>query len=214
MPAESQISDRHLVEQAQAGSFPAFEQLVLRYQSRIFQFILQSCRCQEDACELTQDTFVRAFQSLSTFRPAQHFPPWLFTIARHKCIDHYRRPSIRNRVFEPLPEPIDDLDPGELLASAEERRSLWTLAREVLSTLHFQALWLRYAEDMNIAQIAEVLGVSSTHVKVALFRARQALGGHLGKGLEAASGRPARHRSAERFGGTTRPLPIQARSAQ
>jgi RNA polymerase sigma-70 factor (ECF subfamily) len=102
---------------------------------------------------------------------------WLFTIARRKGIDCFRAriPS----EGQSAPEEFDPADPAELLARREEARDLWRRARAKLPDSQFQSLWLRYAEDMDIAQIAGVLGKTQTHVKVLLFRARQTLADEL-----------------------------------
>jgi RNA polymerase sigma-70 factor (ECF subfamily) len=83
-----------------------------------------------------------------------------------------------------MPEPQDDNDPAELMARREEGQSLWGLARRRLPEAQFQALWLRYAEDMSVAGVAQVLRKTQTHVKVLLFRARRTLACELKAGHE------------------------------
>ena len=170
-------SDEELARQTQAGSLVAFEELVYRYEGRIYGFVSNSCRNGTDAREVTQDTFVRAFQAIGQFDSRHGFAAWLFTIARRKCIDQYRAaPPLAD---EAVPELTDDNDPAELLARREERQDLWGLARRRLPESQFQALWLRYAEGMSVAGIALVLRKTQTHIKVLLFRSRQLLGREL-----------------------------------
>jgi RNA polymerase sigma-70 factor (ECF subfamily) len=168
------VSDEELARRAQGGSLEAFEGLVYRYERRLYAFVFQCCRSDADAREVTQDSFVRAFQCIAQFDTRRGFAPWLFTIARRKCIDRQRaqKPDTADSA---APELVDEHDPGELLARQEEREGLWRLAREVLPEVQFHALWLRYAEDMTVENIARVLGRTRTHVKVLLFRARAAL---------------------------------------
>jgi RNA polymerase sigma-70 factor (ECF subfamily) len=170
-------SDEQLVRESQAGSLPAFEELVYRYERRIYGFVAQFCRNREDASEVTQETFVKAFQALGQFDAGHIFAAWLFTIARRKCIDHHRASPPESA--EDMPEAVDVADPAEILADREDSRSLWQLARRALSQTQFQALWLRYVEDLSIAEIAQVLRKTQTYVKVLLFRARSALGREL-----------------------------------
>src|SRR5205085_3810885 len=99
---------------AQEGSLLAFEQLVYRYERRIYRFVANNCGNGADARELTQDTFVRAFQAISTFDSNRAFAPWLFTIARRKCIDHYR--AAPAAPSEPASELLDQDDPARLMA--------------------------------------------------------------------------------------------------
>ncbi|MBE0543296.1 MAG: RNA polymerase sigma factor [Verrucomicrobia bacterium] len=177
MASEQQpVSDEELARQAQAGSASGFEELVRRYENRIYRFVVNQCRTPADAQEVTQDAFVSAAAHLHNFDPARSFATWLFTIARRKCIDRQRA----NRRHLGVPNAaaadlMDADDPAELLARHEARQNLWRLARRVLPELQFQALWLRYAEDLSVADIARVLGKTSVHVKVLLFRARTVL---------------------------------------
>lgn len=165
-------ADWELVEQSQGGSLTAFEHLVHRYERRVYGFVFQSCRNEAEAVEITQETMVRAYQAIQSFDLRYPFGAWLFAIARRKCIDHYRA---RRPDPEPAPEPEDHEDPGELLARREESEALWRVARRRLTEVQFQALWLRYAEDLDVPDIAQVLRKSRTHVKVLLFRAREIL---------------------------------------
>lgn len=163
-------SDEELACETRAGSLDAFEELVSRYERRICSFLAQMCRNPSDARELTQDTFVKAFQSIALFDPRRSFAGWLFTIARRKCIDHQR--GARPVPEETPPEAHDGRTPAEVVSAQEEAEALWALARGCLPENQLQALWLRYAEDMSIAEIAEVMRKTKTHVKVLLFRAR------------------------------------------
>jgi RNA polymerase sigma-70 factor, ECF subfamily len=171
------MSDEDLARQCQGGGFVAFEELVRRYENRIYSFIFQSCGHDADAREVTQDTFVRAFQAIARFDPRRPFAPWLFAIARRKGIDCFRARIPGDD--QPAPEELDAEDPAELLARREDAQALWRRARARLPDGQFQSLWLRYAEDMDIAQIAGVMGKTQTHVKVLLFRARHTLAGEL-----------------------------------
>lgn len=170
-------SDEELARQSQAGSLTAFEELVYRYEGRVYGFVANFCGSGPDAREVTQDTFVRAFQAIGRFDCRRPFAPWLFTIARRKCLDHRR--AAPPAAGEPLPELPDDNDPAELLAQQEERRDLWELARRRLPETQFQALWLRYVEDLSVAGIAQALRKTRTHIRVLLVRARAALGREL-----------------------------------
>jgi len=201
VPELSTDSDVELARQTQAGSDVAFEELVRRYAHRVHAFVAQFCRNPADAREVTQDTFVKASQNMKQFDARREFAPWLFTIARRKCID-------RHRVAPPAtedspPERPDENDPAEQLARHEDQQHLWQIARRCLPEIQFQALWLRYAEDMDVPQIAQVLGKTRVHVKVLLFRARQILGGKLNPGrtlaqaIPEAAGRPLKWNSPQ-----------------
>jgi len=172
-------SDEDLARRAQSGCASSFEELVYRYEARVFRFVANSCRNASDAQEVTQDAFVTAFRNLEKFDADRSFATWLFTIARRKCIDHHR--AVRPVVEDALPEVSDENNPAELLAQREAEQDLWQLAKRVLPQLQFDALWLRCAEDMSVADVARVLRRTKTHVKVLLFRARIRLDSELVK---------------------------------
>ncbi len=175
MHAEPQAdTDEELAGQAQAGSLSSFEELVYRYEARIFRFVANSCRNDSDAQDVTQQTFVSAYLNIRQFDVRRSFATWLFTIARRKGIDRHRanRPAAEERTVEL----VEDENPATLLARREAGEDLWRIARRTLPELQFQALWLRYAEDMSMEEIARVLRKTQTHVKVLLFRARTLLG--------------------------------------
>ncbi len=167
------LTDFELARESRAGSLAAFEELVFRYERRVYGFVRNSCWDEHRAREITQDTFVRAFQRIHQYDGLHPFGAWLFAIARRKCVDHFR--ALAPVGGEPAPEDFDADDPSEQLARREEQANLWRLARRTLSRNQFQALWLRYAEDLPVVDIARVLGKTKTYVKVLLFRARRGL---------------------------------------
>lgn len=172
-PGLEHCSDEELARQAQAGSFSAYEELVYRHEGRVYRFLCQSCRNETDARELTQDTFVAAFNAVARFNPNRSFATWLFTIARRKFIDHWR--ARRPDPTETLPEQEDPEHPASILQARETAAAIWDFARRLLPEIQFQALWLRCQEEMEIKEIAHSLRLSRVHVKVLLFRARQKL---------------------------------------
>jgi len=166
------LSDTELALQSQAGSMAAFEELVRRYEHRIYGFALRCCGTEADAADIAQETFVKAFQGIARFDPVQNFRPWLFAIARHTIIDRHR---VAGPAPAELPELIEADNPAEQLARADDQLEIWRLAGRRLPPEQFQALWLRYVEDLSVREIARVLRKTATHVKVLLFRARKTL---------------------------------------
>lgn len=164
------ILDETLARQAREGDLSSFEELVCRYETRIYRFVSSRCANDSDAQEVTQDIFVAAYRGLPQFDPKRSFATWLFTIARRKCIDHYRgrRPSSEAEI----PELTDANDPAAVLMEREAADDLWRVARTVLSPVQYDCLWLRYAEDLPVSEVARVMRRTQTHVKVLLFRAR------------------------------------------
>jgi len=187
--------DEELARQTQAGSLEAFETLVSRYEQRIYAFAMQWRGNPTEAREVTQDTFVRAFQAIAQLNCSLSFAPWLFAIARRKCIDSFRA----RRLFdnEPPPDQPDFNDPAELMAREEDRENIWQVARRHLPDTQYQALWLRYVEEMNIPGVARAMGKTQIAIRVLLFRARQALTTKFDRaGCEASAGATAMRRVA------------------
>jgi RNA polymerase sigma-70 factor (ECF subfamily) len=167
-------SDAELVRQSRAGSLSAFEELVCRHEGGIFRFLRGCSGNEADAVELTQITFVTAFRALDRYHPAHPFGAWLYTIARRKFIDHCRTASGKV-VDADVGETHDPQDPSVILTAREAADETWADARRRLSADQFQALWLKYHDDLSVNDIARVLGRTRTSVKVLLFRARQTL---------------------------------------
>jgi len=170
---------RQLALAAQAGSSAAFGDLVLRFQGPLRHFLRLRCRSATDAEEITQAAFVRAWEQLARYDARFSFSTWLYTLARREAASFHRR-------AERHPSGVADLDPiapetagHEAEPGAPGRGQLWELAARLLSRHQFDALWLRYAEDLTPAEIGRALGRPATAVRVLLHRARRTLARHL-----------------------------------
>jgi RNA polymerase sigma-70 factor (ECF subfamily) len=171
-PELTTLTDEELARRARDGSMASFEELVRRYEARLYRFFAGGCGNAADARDLCQESFIRAYRHLDRFDPSRSFAGWLFTIARHQRIDHFRRMTPSS----PAEPPATDTDtPANLLQEREAKEDIWRTARQTLSETAFQVLWLRYAEDMTVSEIARVMKRTQTHIKVILFRARSRL---------------------------------------
>ena len=197
----SSVSDEELARQTQAGSLAGFEELVKRYERRVYAFVGVLARNPTDVREITQDSFLQAFRSIGKFDPGRPFGAWLFAIARHKAIDHQRAAPAYSD--EPVPELPDWADPAELLTRQEDTAQVWSVARRHLPEIQFQVIWLKYAEELNVAEIARVLGKTQTHVKVLLFRARRTLGARLDPAGKLSQSEPPARQSPSKDEGLT-----------
>ncbi|MGI9242319.1 MAG: RNA polymerase sigma factor [Verrucomicrobiales bacterium] len=198
-----EATDEDLACQVQAGAVAAFEQLVSRYEAQLYQFLKLKTADPRDAEELTQTTFITAYRKIHLYNPKYAFATWLFTIARRLTIDDYRRN--RNRpLTNALPEEsafstlVERRNATDFISESEEHSALWASIRDILNDNQFTAMWLKYEQDLPIAEIAESMKKTKTHVKVMLHRARQALISQLPT-ADLASGAP-----------LTRPTPINS----
>jgi len=162
------LSDEELAVEAQAGSHSYFEELVSRYCQRLFHFLRPRVGTDQDAEDLVQETFLKVYWNLNRFDPAYKFSTWLYTAANRLVISFYRKNRSQESRFISF---TTDRDPQETMLRQEDSQNLWNSARK-LPPNHFQALWLRYAEDMSIPDIAVILKKSQVHVRVLLHRAR------------------------------------------
>ena len=101
----SHFNERHLIERTQHGDTEAFTPLVTTYQPRLYTHILGRIKNTETAKDLTQDTWLKAFRAINTFRADASFYSWLYRIAENVCIDYYRKQKVARII-----EPIHDID--------------------------------------------------------------------------------------------------------
>lgn len=158
-------SDRDLVEIAQsqpaseAGRVAASE-LLERYQGRVYLWCYRYVRDHDRALDLAQDVLVKAYRALPGFRGESQLSSWLFTIARHRCLNAVRPVSL-------VRDDAVDLDlvadssarPDETLEDAQEETLLAELVDACLDETERKALWLRTSERMPVEEITKLLGI-------------------------------------------------------
>ena len=181
----SNITDeRKIIKKAAAGSADAFEQLLLKYQTPIYNLCLRMTGNPEDAADMTQEAFLKAWRSLSSFQFESSFSTWLYRLTTNTCLDYLRsqkrRPQCSLTVEDDDGEEqvLDVTDeaptPEEALLSAEERSQL-VHALSQLEASQRQIITLRVVNDLSYAEIAEILDVKEGTVKSRLARARDNL---------------------------------------
>lgn len=167
-----------LVSQAKAGDQEAFEALVQRYERQIYAFTYRMMGNPDDAYDLTQECFIRAYKNLGRTNAELNVSAWLHRIASNACLDVLRR---RKRIRwlpwdTPKHEPLLDSRPGddpERVAMAQENSSDVQRVLAAMSPRNRQALILREYEGLSTQEIGEVMGLSRSAVKSVLFRARE-----------------------------------------
>jgi len=171
----SQLSAEELARQAQAGSSDALNALMGRYAGALERYLRRRCGNAADAEDISQETMLRVWQNLEKYEPGRPFRPWLFAVARNLAATQHqdrRRDKNTAQMAAPLSEPAD---PATRLAQKERNDGLWAATRQFLGARQYAALWLRYGREMSIEQVARAMGLTQTHVKVTLFRARRKL---------------------------------------
>lgn len=178
------MDEKKIIEQVLAGDNNAFGTLVERYQDRVYNLALRMCGNPDDAFDLAQEAFFRAWRGLSGFQQEASFSTWLFRLTSNVCLDwlraRKRRPTVSLTTADDEGEALqlEIADPGkspeEILEAAEDRAAL-TRAMNELPVEYRQILTMRAINDMSYAAIAETLQIQEGTVKSRLSRARLAL---------------------------------------
>jgi RNA polymerase sigma-70 factor, ECF subfamily len=171
--------DVYLVRQHLSGDTRAFETLFKKYQTPIFNLVTRMVHG-EEAYDLTQDVFLKALKSLRSFRGDAKFSTWLYTIARHTCLNHIRHKKI---IEEESIDASTEESPGiELVdhhtnvAKLSETRELQRIVDEILAKMPQEArmlLILRDFEQLSYDEISHIMELSIVNVKSKIHRARQ-----------------------------------------
>ena len=176
------MSEEQLIRRAQQGDNGAFEELLLLHQKKVYNLCLRMSANPDDALDLSQEAFLRAWRSLGQYQFEASFSTWLFRLTSNICIDFLRRKKRRQEAS--LTESYDDSDEGaelsvpdaqpgpEQQAITNETKIELARAMEQLSPEHREILQLRVIEDLQYEQIADILGVRVGTVKSRLARAR------------------------------------------
>jgi len=172
-------TDMEIISIVLKGDQTAYAQLVDRYQNYVFTLVLRLVESREDAEELAQDVFIKAYRCLSDFRGEAKFSTWLYTITRTSCLSFLRKKKI----------PVTTLDNENTYLQAEnqqsafqadriEQKSRQSMVHEAIRMLppgDAEIITLFYQAEQSLEEIGVILGLEPNNVKVKLFRARSRL---------------------------------------
>ncbi|MFT3867980.1 MAG: sigma-70 family RNA polymerase sigma factor [Nibricoccus sp.] len=172
-PPATPPADARLIADCLGGDMRAFDEIVRTHTPRVFNYVLHMTRHRQDAEDIAQQTFIKAYTHLSSFDPTRSFIAWLLTIARRTALNHFR--SAKN--FEQVDDTHASTEtaPDNHVEKRDQLDTLWAQAKRTLSEREYEVLWLRYAEDMSLEETAKIVGLTQTHTKIIAFRARQRL---------------------------------------
>ena len=187
-------SDEVLCERVAAGDEMAFENLVGRYQQRAYRVAWSILRDGEEARDLSQEAFVRLFQSAGSFRGQARFSTWFYRLLVNLCLDHRRKHRWWRQLFareeragphEPSAleqQPAGGADPVETVGRERALADVWDAAQH-LSPQQRAVLVLHVREELSMSEVASVMGCAEATARVHLHRALAALRATLGKEL-------------------------------
>jgi RNA polymerase sigma-70 factor, ECF subfamily len=169
----SENSDAARVRDCLAGDPQAFAALVEQYERPVYNVALRMLRNPEDARDIAQSVFLKAYQNLANYDPQYKFYSWIYRMAINESLNILR---VRDRNSGPVDErlPADDAGPSELLAE-DQRRDVVLEALGRLKPEHRAVIVLRYFVDRNYEDMGEILGIDAKTVKSRLYTARQLL---------------------------------------
>jgi len=187
-PRPTRVDDTALVRRAQQGDAAAFEELVHQYDRTVLRLAMHLTGSREDAQDIYQEAFLRAFRNLDSFRFECSFYTWIYRIATNLCLDHLRKNQLRNRdmITERFPEGDEDsvLDrvPDQRAGASPERSLISSELRERilnalgrLSPRERMVFELKHYQGMKLQSVAVILNTTENTIKNTLFRATHKL---------------------------------------
>jgi RNA polymerase sigma factor (sigma-70 family) len=183
--SKNTIEDQALVDRAKTGDPKAFSKLLKKYRKSVYYTLLKMVNNDEDADDLTQEAFAKAFAQLEKFDSKYAFSTWLFRIATNNCIDHIRKKKIttvsldipyHNEEGEDVAFDVRDpqLNPDEMMLR-KQRKEYIIVAVEKLPTKLKRMVTLRYYRELSYEEVAEEMGMPVGTIKAQLFKARELL---------------------------------------
>ena len=172
-------TDNEIISRVLQCEQNAYAELVNRYQHYVFTLTLRMIKSREDAEEVAQDVFIKAFRYLSDFRGESKFSTWLYTIVNTTCITFLRKKKldIHSLDNEKVFELADSQDSG-FRANMVEQKSRVNMVNEAIALLSpddGEIITLFYKAEQNLEEISKILGMETNTVKVRLHRARTRL---------------------------------------
>ncbi|MEA3504921.1 MAG: sigma-70 family RNA polymerase sigma factor [Bacteroidota bacterium] len=171
-------NDNIYIEKVLNGDRSAFSFLINNYKDMVYTIVLKIVRSREDAEEIAQDVFLKAFQSLSTFRKESRFSTWIYRIAYNMAIFKTRQKRV---VVEAIDENIienysvDNIHENVFALDADEKRKLIDVVLDNLPEDECLLITLYYKEECTVNDVAEILNLTQSNVKVKLHRTRKKL---------------------------------------
>ena len=173
--------DQQAIADCQMGKTDSYRILVDKYKTRAFYAALMYTGNQDDALDISQEAFYRAFRAIKSFELGKNFYTWLYQIVRNLCINHYKRIRRRSVVFTDIDERqnpslmhSDIKEPDEIFEETERRDKVWAALQE-LKPSDREVLILKEFNELSYQEIAEVLKIPIGSVMSRLYYARQKL---------------------------------------
>ena len=172
------FDDKHYINLVLQGNTNAFSILINEYKDIVFSLAMKMSINKEDAEEVAQDAFVKAYKSLNSFKSESKFSTWLYKITYNTCLDYLKKNKNQKKVIQIdtiIEAKVDNLSNAINAIELKKRRKIIDESLQLLPYDETFLLVLFYFDDQNINEIAETLGINSNNVKIKLHRSRKKL---------------------------------------
>jgi RNA polymerase sigma-70 factor (ECF subfamily) len=160
------------------GDTNAFAYLIDAYKNMVFSLAYKMTKNREDAEEISQDTFIKAYKNLEKFKGDSKFSTWLYRIAYHACLDSIKKNKKHQNTFEINEITFNQIKSVENILEGIERKERAKIMNDCLLKLPEEeraVIWMFYYDELSLKEIIEVTKLSEANIKVKLHRARKKL---------------------------------------
>lgn len=169
-------TEAELIERILTGEWRTFAILVEKYEAKVYNYVCYLLKNQEDAEEIVQDTFVKAYRSLGQFRGDSSFSTWIIRIAHRNCLTFFRKKRPQKVSIDHVGElGSESSDNPAKELTLDDRRKVLADALEKLKPEERSLVTLFYYNELSIQEVSDVSGQSLSNVKVILHRSRKKL---------------------------------------
>jgi RNA polymerase sigma-70 factor (ECF subfamily) len=171
-----EVEDRDLIEKSRKGDVDAFNVLVSRWEKRVFTYLIRNTGDREDALDLAQDTFLKAYRGLSSLTDVERFPQWLFRIAHNEAMSMHRRGRLQVAEGEDLEQTdADSNGPARSLGNRMETTLMVEQALAGLPPEQREAVTLKVYQGFKFDEIAEIVDCPVSTAKSRVYAGLEAL---------------------------------------
>ena len=170
--------DDYYIKKTLEGDSNSFNVLVERYQNMVFALALKMLKHREESEEVSQDTFIKVYKSLSKFNGESKFSTWIYRIAYNTCLDRIKKNSKYNNNVEINEITSNEISHTESIFDSLENKERSIIVKQCMDKLPEDEriiIHLFYFEELNLKEIVEIVSMTEGNMKVKLFRARKKL---------------------------------------
>ena len=165
----------YYIEKVKNGEANYYSYIVEQYKDVVYSIALKILKNHDDAEELAQESFIKAYKSIQTFKGKSKFSSWLYRITYNSCISHVRKKKHEFTSIDDIQIKDEEDNFSFESVTSESRKELLEKVLKLLPEDDYMLILLYYYEDMSVDEIKEVVDISVSNIKVKLFRARKKL---------------------------------------